>query len=307
MTKGSNPLVSVLMNGYNGEKYLSESINSVISQTYQNWELVFWDNQSTDNSAEIVKKHNDKRIKYYLSPVHTNLGMGRANAWKYLTGEFIAILDVDDIWMPEKLERQLPLFNDPEVGIAITNSIFFGINKNKVLYKKPPPTGWVFKNLIEHYYISLETVMFRKQFANELALAFDPNFSHISDMDLIIRLSRISKLDYVNDILAKCRIHEDQDSWTHHKRYIDERVRFIQKLGNEIQNFEKEFAKEILYHRRSIIHTKAFYHLLKSKRLRVLQDIIQLKNWNWKSILLILMIILPFPKKIINFITSSKY
>ena len=60
-----NPLVSVIINCYNGEKYLREAIDSVIAQTYSNWEIIFWDNQSTDSSAEIVKSYNDDRIKYY--------------------------------------------------------------------------------------------------------------------------------------------------------------------------------------------------------------------------------------------------
>ena len=84
------PLVSILMNCYNGEKYLKETLNSVIEQTYKNWELIFWDNQSTDKSAKIYKEYKDKRFKYYYSDKHTGLGEARSRAFKYLTGEFIA-------------------------------------------------------------------------------------------------------------------------------------------------------------------------------------------------------------------------
>ena len=61
------PLVSIIMNCLNGEKYLNSAIDSVINQTYKNWELIFWDNRSTDNSANILKKYKDKRIKYFYS------------------------------------------------------------------------------------------------------------------------------------------------------------------------------------------------------------------------------------------------
>ena len=64
----NQPLVSVIMNCYNGEEYLSHAINSVLNQTYKNWEIIFWDNQSTDKSAEIFKAYNDKRLKYYSAP-----------------------------------------------------------------------------------------------------------------------------------------------------------------------------------------------------------------------------------------------
>ena len=62
-----SPLVSIIMNCYNGEKYLKQSIETILSQTYQNWELIFWDNLSTDNSKIILKNFNDKRIKYFSS------------------------------------------------------------------------------------------------------------------------------------------------------------------------------------------------------------------------------------------------
>ena len=68
---GKQPLVSVIMNCYDGEKYLTEAIDSVLAQTYQNWEIVFWDNQSTDRSAEIIKSYTDPRVKYFYAPKHT--------------------------------------------------------------------------------------------------------------------------------------------------------------------------------------------------------------------------------------------
>ena len=74
MYKNQNIKFSVMMNCFNGEKYLEEAIESVLNQTYQNWELIFWDNQSSDNSAKIFKTFKDKRLKYYLSSVHTGLG-----------------------------------------------------------------------------------------------------------------------------------------------------------------------------------------------------------------------------------------
>ena len=71
MTMTSKPLVSILMNCYNGEKFLREAIESVLAQTYNNWELIFWDNQSTDRSAEIFKSYFDKRLKYFYALKHT--------------------------------------------------------------------------------------------------------------------------------------------------------------------------------------------------------------------------------------------
>ena len=121
-TINEQPLVSIIMNCYNGETYLQESINSVLSQTYKNWEIIFWDNQSNDKSVKIFKDYKDGRLKYYLAASHIEiLYKVRNYALKKANGEFIAFLDVDDWWLPEKLEKQIPLFDDPEVGLVYGN------------------------------------------------------------------------------------------------------------------------------------------------------------------------------------------
>ena len=90
-TKSNNrPLVSIIMNCYNGEVYLYESIKSVLSQTYENWELIFWDNQSSDLSKKIFENFQDKRLKYYYAQEHTTLYRARDLAIKKSNGEFIA-------------------------------------------------------------------------------------------------------------------------------------------------------------------------------------------------------------------------
>ena len=100
------PLVSVVINCYNGEKYLNEAINSIYSQTYTNWEIIFWDNVSTDNSAAIAKFY-DHKLKYYCSDIYTPLSQARFQAVKKANGEYLAFLDCDDIWNADKLEKQV--------------------------------------------------------------------------------------------------------------------------------------------------------------------------------------------------------
>ena len=81
------------MNCYNGESYLNESIKSAISQTYNNWELIFWDNRSKDNSVEIFKSYKDKRFKYFYTHEHTSLYKARNCAIEESKGDFISFLD----------------------------------------------------------------------------------------------------------------------------------------------------------------------------------------------------------------------
>ena len=91
-----SPSVSVIMNCYNGAKYLQESLRSVINQTYQNWELIFWDNISSDDSKKIFSNFNENRFKYFLNDKHSILYHARNQAIKKANGEFIAFLDTDE-------------------------------------------------------------------------------------------------------------------------------------------------------------------------------------------------------------------
>ena len=102
-------LVSVIMNCHNGEVFLKESLNSLISQTYKNWELIFWDNNSTDKSETILKQYKDQRIKYFKSDSYSKLYRARNLAVSKANGEFITFLDTDDLWNKEKLEKQIEI------------------------------------------------------------------------------------------------------------------------------------------------------------------------------------------------------
>ena len=92
------PLVSIIMNCYNSDHFLREAIESVYDQTYSNWEIIFWDNASTDSSSIIARSYNDGKLKYYNADVNTTLGIARNAAIERSNGEIIAFLDVDDYW-----------------------------------------------------------------------------------------------------------------------------------------------------------------------------------------------------------------
>lgn len=120
----NKPLVSIITPCHNGERYLKECIETVKSQTYQNWEMLIVDDGSTDSSADIILTYsnNDSRIKYLKtgkasgSPAKPrNMGIDAAQ------GEYIAFLDCDDMWLPNKLERQLALFEDKHPVIVFSN------------------------------------------------------------------------------------------------------------------------------------------------------------------------------------------
>ncbi|MDP1604354.1 MAG: glycosyltransferase [Legionella sp.] len=227
------PLVSVLMNCYNGEKYLRQAIDSVLAQTYQNWEIIFWDNQSTDRSAEIFQSYKDARFKYFYAPKHTWLYEARNYALEKVSGDFIALLDVDDWWLPTKLEKQIPLFDDAEVGFVYGNYWVESELKKKrwLSLKSPIPTGWVLNDLLKSYFVGLPTLVLRRTALSTLNYLCDPRFHMIGDLDLVARLAISWKSDCVQEPVAFYRIHATNESAKHRGRNIDEHELWLSEIG----------------------------------------------------------------------------
>lgn len=300
-------LVSVLMNCYNGEVYLHDAIESVINQTYQNWELIFWDNRSNDNSKVIFDSYDDSRMKYYQSKHHTNLGGARANAFKHLSGKFIAILDTDDMWLPEKLEKQIKLFDDPEVGIVISDTIFFNEHNERQLYNgKYPSEGNIFRNLLTDYFVSLETLMLRKSVVDTLDYGFDEDFCLIADFDLVLRTAQVSKLAICKEVLAKWRVHKESDSWKSSVSFSDERELWIEKQIKQDSDFSNRYKNEI-----SILHSKNFLlmainSLSNNKRVSALRFIFKTNFKDWYDYLVICLCFIPFSNLLIQYLQKRR-
>ena len=158
------PLVSVIMNCYNGEKFLKEAIDSVYAQTYSNWEIIFWDNASTDGSATIANSYDD-RVKYYRAKQTAPLYSSRNLALDKCQGEYIAFLDCDDVWVPKKLTIQLELLIKSKLNMVYSShdviDQFGNITKLK---KKKEKVDFIFTNLMKRYDIGILTVMIKRQF-----------------------------------------------------------------------------------------------------------------------------------------------
>lgn len=116
-------LVSIIMPTYNCAKFIESSLNSVISQTYQNWELIIVDDCSTDNTFEIVKKYmyGEPRIRYVTLEKKSGAAVARNKAMELAKGKYIAFLDSDDVWFPEKLEKQITFMNNNGYDFTCTS------------------------------------------------------------------------------------------------------------------------------------------------------------------------------------------
>lgn len=111
-------LVSVVMPSWNTGRFIAESIHSVINQTYKNWELLIVDDCSTDNTDEVVSSFKDERIRYFKNEKNSGAALTRNRALREAKGEYIAFLDSDDIWLPEKLEKMVKFMKDNNYPFA---------------------------------------------------------------------------------------------------------------------------------------------------------------------------------------------
>ena len=253
----NQPLVSIIINCYNGEKFLNECIKSVLSQSYINWEVIFWDNQSEDGSAKIFKSYKDKRFKYFFAKEHTPLYKARNLAIKESKGELIAFIDTDDLWEKNKLELQVPKFEDSTVSLVYSNLWIMknNLETKKIFIKKKSPSGFIYQKLIDDYNVGIITVVFRKNIIKEFNRIFDERFSIIGDFDFFLKLSKKHYFHYINRPLAYYRIHINNFSSIYKGKEMNEFNTWINenKLGISLDKLKK-IRKKISV--RNLLHYK---------------------------------------------------
>ena len=274
--------VSVIINCFNSEKYIEECLKSVLNQTHINLEVIIVDNNSTDNTKKIIEKFNDDRIRYFYLNDHLKLGEARNYALKKCSGEFIAFIDSDDIWVNYKLEEQIKIFSKPDVGLVFCNSYKFKEDgwKQKI-YKKAPPTGYIFRNLFVNYFISLETVIIRRDVIFKLKRYFYEEFQIIEEFDLICRLSLITKFEYVDKVMAYWRFREDSFTWKNRHLIHKERKTMLRLFYQEINSFENSYNNEIiLFNKRTLL--EEILYLIQCNQIKLAK--IKLKKYLFKDL-----------------------
>jgi glycosyltransferase involved in cell wall biosynthesis len=291
------PLVSIIVNCYNGEQFLDQAIESVISQNYQNWEIILWDNQSTDKSAELVKSKNDERIKYFYAPNHTILYEARNYAVEKSKGDFLAFLDVDDWWEPNKLEQQIKLFSNPNVGIVCSNYFIYN-NKTKInviKYNFLLPSGKITNSLLKLNTVGLLTLIIRRSCFDD-NLHFNSNYHIIGDFDFIIKASINWEIGSIQDPLAHYRIHENNETTKNKNRMILE----FEKWISENQNNKSINEHKNLNYMKSYV---AYYKAMNDQKNGIVstsyKEIFRLPLNKFKLRLLFALLI---PKKALNII-----
>ena len=152
-------LVSIIMPNYNGEKYLKETIDSVVSQSYRNWELIITDDCSSDNSLEIIERYGDERIRVIASKENCGAAVSRNKAIAAANGRWLAFLDSDDLWDKDKLSLQLKFMNEEKCAFSFTH-YYFDRNDGALKEFAPPKDRYDYKAILKHCYIACPTVIY---------------------------------------------------------------------------------------------------------------------------------------------------
>lgn len=220
------------MNCLNCARYLPAAIESVCAQTYRDWEIVFWDNASTDDSAAIARGYGEQ-VRYFRGDTTVPLGNARNLALAQARGELIAFLDCDDLWLPGKLARQVALLAArPQVDFVYGNFFLLYEESGARTVARPErlPEGDIFESFLNKYQAGLLSVIVRKSALDRLDSWFDDSFNLVEEYDLFMRVLYRSQAAYVPEPLAVCRIHEHNTSTTERHRWVDENARVLVKL-----------------------------------------------------------------------------
>jgi len=205
-----NPFISVIMPVYNAGLYLKTAIESILNQTFSDFEFFIIDDASTDNSVEIIQSFSDKRIKLIVKPVNSGITKSLNHGLQLAKGKYIARMDADDISYPQRFERQI-FFLENNPNIILCGTWFKIIPINEVI-KHPQDNDGIKQLMLDQNAVAHPSVMLRSEFLVENKLQYDSLMEPAEDYDLWVRIISIGEIANVPEVLLDYRIHSSQIS-----------------------------------------------------------------------------------------------
>jgi glycosyltransferase involved in cell wall biosynthesis len=278
--------ISILMPVFNGEKYLKESIQSVLDQTYTNFELICLNDGSTDNSVAIINSFTDSRIKLYHNEVNKGLGYTRNRCIELASGTYLAMLDCDDIALPNRLHIQVSYLDlHPEVGICSGNVI--SIDEKGIPVSGPwwqptdVPIEW---EIFWSNPVAQPTVMLRKSILIKHNLRYDGRCAPAEDYDLWCKMALLTKMYRLDDILIYYRIHTSSAFHSNMRKAFMQGIVSSQNLAQAITNKKVSHVhRELTIYPEAMGESAIFYRYTEAEKwmkslLKRAKD-----YWSWDS------------------------
>ena len=246
----NKPIVSVIIPTFNRAHLIGKAVKSVLSQTYQDFEIIVVDDGSTDNTGEIIRSFKDKRVKY-IEKYKKNKGISVARniGIKMARGKYFAFLDSDDEWLSEKLSKQIKVlqYESPEVGAVYSNLCYMDENgKNTNKLRNPKKEGYIYEDLLGKNYVGPPlTLLIRKECFHRVGL-FDDLLNAQEDWDMWIRIAKYYRFALIKIPLVKYRLHSNQLSKNLGVKIITAN-RILVKYANELEIRRGAHSKHYFY------------------------------------------------------------
>ena len=266
--------VSIVVNCHNGEKYLKKCISSILNQKYQNFEVIFFDNFSSDRSKEIIQSFGNSKIKYFYTSMKLPLYKARNEAIKKCSGELIAFLDVDDWWDENYLSSKDQFFENKNFDYFYNNVLIY-YEKNKSLKKYKNfnfPNGIIYDHLAKDYFIIISGLIIKKEIL-EKEKGFNETYNIIGDYDLLMKISKYANAKGFDKPLVYYRVHEKNFSKLNNKMYFAE---YNDWFENQLSINDDSFKRNKNFFFSNLIKLEIIYYLYEKKTFKLLIKILKL-------------------------------
>ena len=298
------PLVSVIINCYNGSKYLKKAINSVYLQTYENWEIIFWDNRSSDSSASIAKSY-DSKLKYFLSPSNTKLGEARNLAISKAKGDFITFLDCDDFFLKQTIKLLVEKILETKYVLCYGGINIINVNGKQIKKFIPKNNyGYALPYLLKDFEINVPCCIIDNNFLKEKRLNFDKSFVASEEYNLFMKIAAFSNgMGVINEAISNYRVYENSLTNESIKFWSIERRETLNFLINKNPTLLVLYPKEFKIAFARADYYEARYLIKINLRYKAIKKLLKIFYIDYKYVFYLFLILLPntFQEKALKF------
>lgn len=243
--------ISVLIPTYNCDAYVHEAINSVLNQTYKNFEIIVVDDGSTDNTKDVLRPYEEKKLITYIYQNNSVPAVARNTGILNSSGDYIAFLDADDLWMPEKLEKMIKKINDKKkFGMVITSVNFVDLYGNilRTTNYDQMTEDEIKEILMERCIVVMSSVLIQREVFEHIGL-FDENLTYAEDWDFFYRLAREYRIGIINEPLTVYRVRESSLMRDRAKRekLFNDTFAVVEKIYAYPENSKCKHKKKFFY------------------------------------------------------------
>lgn len=296
-------LVSVVVNCYNGERYLAGALESILNQTYGNIEIIFYDNLSTDNSFQIARDlaEVDSRLKCFRAKCHTHLGKARADAIDLISGDILTFLDVDDRWYNFKIEKQVEILSTGNYEYCFAGSIrksqsgqFLGT------FIPSLPSGLIFKDLVRTFHIDILSPAILVKAMKKSKIKFNSEIKSSEEVNFFLRFSIFNRGFNMGEVVGESMYRTDSLTNVNAVAWSSDLEITIDQLVKENKSFKTDYASEYEYLTFKVGYLSAKAAMMNDNYAKAKNAILGIPSRSKFVILLIILIYIPPLWKIIH-------